>query len=347
MVGVMQKKIIYFVDIYEPVSEGISKEVCMLHSHFKESFIYGMNPFFEISSLFRMKVNTRKLVFCTALIPLRATKKILERKFDLSHVFGNLYGDYFVTTLEKRPILLTAVTIDKIGPIKDYEKIDEIIVESEKQKKMLLNAGVDKNKVKLVYPGIDLKAFSHSKPNGGEFSILFASSPLREEYFGARGVNLLLDAAKALGGIKFILLWRKRAVRAVKMAIEEKRLKNIKLVNEIIHDMNKMYGNAHATIAPFTTREYNKSCPNSIPESLAAGKPVLVSDNVGISDLVKKEKCGVVFKPILEELVNAVNELKQNYKKYQKNARKTAEKYFSKETFLEEYKKIYEKHYIS
>jgi len=338
----MPKKVIYFVDIYEPSCEGISKEVHLLHSYFRESFVYCMSPFFGIRSLFRMKVDEKSFIFCSALFPLRTAKNFFERKFDLSHVFGNLYGDYFVRNLKKKPILLTAVTIDRIHSIDEYEKLEKIVVESNKQKKMLVNAGLEKDKIELVYPGVDLNKFSYSSPTENTFKVLFASSPLKEMYFRARGIDMILEAAQMLQEYEFVLLWRKRALVTIKRMIEAKKLKNVKLINEIIADMNNMYGNVHATVVPFTSEEFNKSCPNSIPESLAAGKPVIVSDKVGISDIIKKERCGVVFKPTPSNLSEAIKKISKGYKKYQKNARKTAKKYFSKEKFLLEYEKIYD-----
>ena len=84
-----------------------------------------------------------------------------------------------------------------------------------------------------------------------------------------------------------------------------------------------------------------KPCPNSIMESLAAGKPVLVSHNVGISDLIAEEGCGLVFKPEFDDILDKINEIKHNYSHYQSKARQTAEKYFSLTRLVKQYTQLY------
>ena len=37
-------KILYWTGVIEPQREGISKEVFMLHDHFKKSFVIGVSP---------------------------------------------------------------------------------------------------------------------------------------------------------------------------------------------------------------------------------------------------------------------------------------------------------------
>lgn len=334
----MSKKIIYWTGVYSPSNEGVSKEIYILHKHFKRSFVYGISS----KNFLKFSIKNRYLVHFYR--PYRFTPKLiplLEKKFDISHIYHNLDYLFFLDNVRKKPIILTAAAGGEILDIKKYEKIDKIIVESEFDKKRLINAGINKNRIKLIYPGIELDKFSCKKA-AGDFKILFASSPFEKKYFAARGINMLLSCSKNLSGIaKFILLWRRWAgtIKPIKSMLKDKS--NIKLYLKNIKDINLLLSKVHAVIAPFTTHQLNKPCPHSIIESLAAGKPVLVSDKVGIANIIKKERCGVIFKPNKESLIKAVHELKKNYNKYQKNARKCAEKYFSKEKFIKEYVQIY------
>ena len=338
----MSKRIIYWTRIYQPGSEAISKEVNTLHSHFRKSFVYSMTSLYNNPlSLFDFRIGRDRFVFCYLIAPLRLSISAFEKRFDISHVFGNLDNNHYIKKLSKKPIILTAITGEEINSLKELEKIDRIVVESDKRKGELIREGIGEERVRLIYPPLDLDKFDHAPPPGNGFNILFASSPMGSSYFRTRGINLLLDAAEKTEDVVFNLLWRKKASRDIEKIIKKKKLKNVNLIDRIIPDMNEIYAEHHATIAPFIGGVENKSCPNSIIESLAAGKPVLVSGDVGISDIVRENGCGVVFEPGEEKLIEAIEKLQKHYKTYQENCRKCAEKYFSNEKFISEYERLY------
>jgi len=323
--------------MYSPLNEAISKEISILHSHFKGSFVYG------ISSRDLFKISIRNRYFVHYFRPYRFAPKLIplvERKFDISHIYHNLHNRFFLDNLSKKPIILTAAAGGDVLDIGEYDKIDKIVVESNSEKDRLSKAGIHEDKIKIVYPGLNLDKFYYQKPSG-KFKILFASSPFEKGYFGPRGINLLLSVSEQIKETMFILLWRKWSgtIAPIKDLVSDKV--NIKLYLKTIQDINSFIGEVHAVIAPFTSRQLTKPCPHSIIEGLAAGKPVLVSRETGIADLIEQEKCGVVFKPTEEETLKAISELKKNYKIYQTNARQCAEKYFSAHKFIQNYKTIY------
>ncbi len=107
--------------------------------------------------------------------------------------------------------------------------------------------------------------------------------------------------------------------------------------------MNEEYARAHATIIPYTQfDDYLKLIPNSAIESLAAGKPILVSSKTEIAKTVREEQCGVVFEPNVASLNKAVQDLKRKYLFYQRRCLPTARKYFSQERYLKAYEDIYQ-----
>jgi len=93
-------------------------------------------------------------------------------------------------------------------------------------------------------------------------------------------------------------------------------------------------------VAPFRT--VGKSCPNSILESLATGRPVLVSRYVDIADLLVQEGAGLSFEQTLDGLREALALLCSRYQSFQHNARLCAEKYFNIQDTLRAYKAIYQ-----
>src|SRR5262249_29013468 len=97
------KSVIFWTGLYSPAYEAVSKEISILHRRFP-GFVYGISS----RDLFRVGVRERYLVhyhrpyrLAPALVPL------LERWFDLSHVFHNLENPCYLDRLKKRPIVLT------------------------------------------------------------------------------------------------------------------------------------------------------------------------------------------------------------------------------------------------
>lgn len=154
---------------------------------------------------------------------------------------------------------------------------------------------------------------------------------------------MLLDFARRNRRMQLTLIWRIEAAEKMEELLRGEENKNITLKNRIIEDMNQEYGKVHATIIPYTKYDnFLKLIPNSALESLAAGKPLLVSTKTELAKIVERHKCGVTFDPSGNNLQEAFLELEKNYELYQMNCRTTAEKLFSKERFLHEYALLYE-----
>jgi len=197
-------------------------------------------------------------------------------------------------------------------------------------------------KIKVIYPPVDLQRFSYHKSTATTFTILNASCPAKVRDLRKRGIYFLLDIDHSLADVTIKYLWRAGEFSKLQKLLKSKNLKNSTFENKIHTDMNFQYAQVHCTIIPYLKLdEYLKMMPTSAIESLAAGKPVLVSSQTGIAEIVSKEKCGVVFDPNKESLLMAIAELKRNYALYQKNCRKTAEKYFSQEHFLKKHEEMY------
>jgi len=157
-----------------------------------------------------------------------------------------------------------------------------------------------------------------------------------------RGVDLMLNIAQKNRSINFTFLWRKTGYNNLIKKINERNLKNVEVINRIVTDINEVYGRSSCTMAPFLDFESHKPAPMAIIESLATGKPVLVSNKVSIANIVDNERCGVVFEPSIDNAVDAISKLKKKYSTYQKNSRRIAEEYFSEERFVKDYRRLYD-----
>jgi glycosyltransferase involved in cell wall biosynthesis len=87
-------------------------------------------------------------------------------------------------------------------------------------------------------------------------------------------------------------------------------------------DVNEILANVHASITLATSPGIVKSFPHSLLESLAAGKPVLVSRAIPMADYVEKTGCGRVIEEVTpHDIFVAVESLAMEYDSAQATAR--------------------------
>ncbi|TES97912.1 glycosyltransferase family 1 protein [Patescibacteria group bacterium] len=273
----------------------------------------------------------------------------LDKKVDLHHVFYPHLHNFRYFRQLKKPIVYSSVArrmghpSDKklVATAKKMPHVNFFAVACREDKRTLLREGIQN--VEIVLPGINLKKFSklpfNSKP---QKILLMGTSPLNPEKFKNRGINLILDILKKLPDLKVIFLWRGIAYKEMLQLVKKEGLENqVEIINQLVKPEEYLEKSAGA-IATFMETKGNKAYPNSIIESLAAGRPVIVSTVMPIAEIVKKNNCGVVVKPDPESLFKGVQEYFQNYQKLAKNCCKTAT-LFSEERLLKDYQNIYQK----
>lgn len=335
------EKILYLSGAIEPHREGISREVFALHSHFKNSYVIGTSP----DGRFMHSQASRYFGFPPKFLPaLRYCLPVFAHKFKFIHIFHGIDCYHYLKAKGRKPLILTAISVEHVLSMEHYRKVCAVVVESSRDQDKLIAHGFEPDKVIVIYPGADLSVFNDTvPPPAGRFRILFASSPFSLDYMEPRGIRLLLEAAKIKTDVEFVLLWRKRGdtLNCLQKWISELSLTNVRVIYEDIAHMNRMFVDSHATVVPFTSEKNTKSCPNSAVESLATGRPVLVSDKVGIADVVQSEQAGVVFQADAASLATAITLLQQQFETFQKNARACANRHFDVQAFLASYERLY------
>ena len=79
-------------------------------------------------------------------------------------------------------------------------------------------------------------------------------------------------------------------------------------------------------------------------DSLAAGKPVLVSQAIPMSDYVERMGCGQVVAGINPtDILIAVEALAREYEALQKAAQQVGRRDFSQQAMIDSYRKVYER----
>jgi glycosyltransferase involved in cell wall biosynthesis len=97
--------------------------------------------------------------------------------------------------------------------------------------------------------------------------------------------------------------------RVTALGVDER----VTLINRLV-DVNAVLAQAHATVALATAPGIIKAYPHSLLDSLAAGKPVLVSQAIPMADYVTRTGCGqVVDKVAPESILQAITLLIRHY----------------------------------
>jgi glycosyltransferase involved in cell wall biosynthesis len=332
-------RVSYWTGWLDPQMVAVSKEVHQLMRQFPGSWAFGLSTHYLVyASWQRRSFGLHPRFYQVA----RPVLGILERQFDISHIYTSLADWHFLAALGHRPLVLTMTQHGIPGTPELLGKIDRVVAETERLAADAVQHGVDPQRVSVIYPGVNLSQFRATQPPGRPWKCVFASSPENETEIHTKGVDLLLEAAAARPHIEFTFLWRPfgRAADQAFERVRERAPVNVVLRKERIADMAEFLGQFHFGIAPFRT--VGKPCPNSILEILALGRPALVSDFVHIGDLLEREGSGLSFACTPESLVNAIDRLCDGYGALQLGARPCAERHFDLNQVTAAYRGLYE-----
>ena len=335
-------RVTYWTGVWDPAREALSKEV--------EALRVARRPDARVVSVsrgqrsaWRVRDGVVQLSGHHACL-IRVLASAFERRTDVNHVFGAASEWCFLRYLRRRPLLFT-VALPGVPPDPAlYDNVSLFTAESHALAASLIAAGAPPARVRVVYPGIDLTHYTASAlPVGSPFRVLFASTPADTQELEARGIPLLVDAARALPDVEFVLLWRQWGdMRAAERALQALAPPmNLKIERGPVSDMAIEYRRVHATVCCFA-EGFGKSCPNSIVEGLGCGRPALVSETVGIANLIHDHSAGVIFPRTVEGLVGGVERLRGRLEQMSRSARVLAEQTFGLRQFLNAYEELYD-----
>ena len=209
------------------------------------------------------------------------------------------------------------------GYDKNYEALkfcDRIICQSKRMKDYISSLFPEKE-ITLVYPSVDFEIF---KPKKKTYDILIPSVPYKIKDFEERGVDKIIKILKK-GKFKTIIIFRSGESYNY---FKKLNLKNVKLINKILDDKELAEIMSKAKVIPLIYEKNSPDMPLSAVEGLASGCAILCTENIGLAEIIKKEKCGIVIKNSKnKEIWQVIEEILSN-SIYNKNARKAAEKYF-------------------
>ena len=249
-----------------------------------------------------------------------------------SYHLGHLLGYIGKQTLLKKLQLLLIK--------KRLKKFDKIVAISNSTYNDLLKLGVKKEKLKLIYPGIDFKKFKPKKTKNKKFTIVYPSRISRE-----KGQHIVIEAFK-----KIPLETLKEMELIIVGFVSDKNylneLKKLAFSWPIKFELNvdnivKYYQKADLIVFPTLMYE---GFGFIAAEALACEKPLIASDFPAIREIVGKN--GLLVKPgSVEDLKSSIEILFENKilrNSFAKKGRKSVLKRFNWEKCFKEYCKIYE-----
>lgn len=335
----MRPRIAYWLSSFEPDMEAVAAEVRSLRHRFPGSVAWGMNPRYAI-------LLSPRRGFCVHPrfhLLFRAATRLLEPAFHLNHIVGSLGEWFYLQGPRRRPTVLTLAT--SANPVGGdlLQRVDRFVAEDPLSEQRLLQMGIGRDRVRLIYSPVDLNRFRPAAAPTGGFVVLFASSPDRADWLEGRGVLLLLDAAARRPRMRFRLLWRPwgDSVPRIRNEIRRRELRNVDLVVGKVSDMAREYRQAHVCVAPFLDPERCKPAPNSLIESLASGRPVVATRTVGFWPLLDEQGGGLVCESEPDSLTECLDRLERDWTAASARARDLAECNFDAESFLQSYAQLY------
>lgn len=318
-----------------PQAEAISQEIAALRRHFDSEQIW-INP------------NHRSPIFIPRLLfGFHKLKQIraLEQTGTLHHFYNPDPFPFPYLRRLRRPVIysITCGVADKRPNVNFLRTMDGLAVSDERSAARLRAWGLER--VFLVRAAIEAGRFSHTPlPLGPDIRLMVASAPWTLAQFRTKGVEALLEAARREPRLRLVFLWRGVLTATMQQRVAELGLaQQVEVIDQQV-EVNQILAGVHATITLATDTGIIKAQPHSLLDSLAAGKPVLVSRAIPMADYVEAAGCGVVVENVASEaILTAIEQLRENYPAMQRVAQRSGQEDFTQEAMLASYKQMYER----
>jgi glycosyltransferase involved in cell wall biosynthesis len=333
----------YWTFNYMPEWEGVSKEIASLREGLRDAIdgsLVSLNTKVRGITL----RGSEKRVPLPHGLALYALLQPYAARAGINHLFASA-GERWLTPVLSRYNGVLTVAKDTVS-LRAYEqnadsfrRFRAVVVQGDRDREIMRQLGVREEALRLIRPGVCAAPYQEARD---PFTVLFASSPLSAEHFLSRGTYLIVRVAARLPGMRFLLAWRKRHLATLQRIIAEAGAGNIEVLNGVVPDMGALYDRVHATILPALEQRSFIPCPRSGLESLAHGKPLLVSSCVSLAGGIGAAGAGVVFEPTSDGLEAAIRRLRDRYAEYQSNTQCYLARHFSPQVHLDLHRHLYE-----
>jgi glycosyltransferase involved in cell wall biosynthesis len=317
-----------------PGTDAVVKETEALRAHFGGKLVY-LNPNRRCVYVPRIAFGFHKLLRLHA----------WERDVDLHHVFNPDPYPFPVLRTLHRPIVYSLTGgVSNVRPnVALFSTFAAVTVSDERSLERLRSWGLDN--ALLVRPGTDTSAFTHAPlPLRSQVRLLVGSAPWNRAQFRQKGIDALLAAARRAPDLALVFLWR--GVLADEMERRVRRLGlqgQVEVLNRKV-DVNRVLAGVHAAVSLATDPAVIRPYPHSLIESLAAGKPVIVSRCIPMADDVERMGCGLVVDSAdTADILSAVESLVRGYEALQTQARRAGQSEYTLQAMIASVGRVYER----
>lgn len=258
-----------------------------------------------------------------------AIKILSTEKFDVVHEFSSipiiLFRSLLFKTLFKTPTIFTLSVYNNTLPgkffwfkILDFAKF--YLIPSKEIINQLRKIGVVGKKIIFSPPGINLDLFKTSDKTLARKKLNLPKDKFIISFFGSltfeKGVNEIIEAAKKLDQSKFnnifILLasiWKGSSQHELFIKkVHRANLDYLEIRDEYI-DIPLLLSASDAIILPQRTGFGATIPPISVIETIAAGKPLIVTNIIGVRELINTQNGILVPPKDSDELSKAIEKI--------------------------------------
>ena len=316
-----------------PGTEASLQELNTLRKHFGGEVVF-INP-----------NQTSPIYLPRLLFGFQLLKKIRkkEAQFQAHHLYNADPFPFPVLRWFKQPIIysISSGVGNRRPNIGFFNSLAAVTVADERSVQRLQSWGL--NNVHLVRPSIDSSQLTHTPlALDSEIRLMVGSAPWMKSQFQSKGIDALLEVAQQMPNLRLVCLWRGVLVEEMEQRVRQMKLgRQVEIINQKA-DINQILAGVHGSITLVTNPAIIRSYPHSLLESLAAGKPVIVSRSISMSDYVEQNQCGAVAETVTSaDILNAIETLIRNYPNLQQNAQRIGLRDFSPQVMIDSFQQVY------
>ena len=177
----------------------------------------------------------------------------------------------------------------------------------------------------VMYPYLNLdKPMFSRRPHGydaEQFTVGFASSPMRPEQVNSRGIPALCELVAACPEMRFVVLWRDADAVPIPEALQAAPNCAVRTGR---CDMAAFYSEIDSILIPYADENYNHACSLSALEGMCMGIPTVATPVSGISELIAQTGLGIVADGTqAADMAAALRQLRISYDAYREDWRIT------------------------
>lgn len=275
--------------------------------------------------------------------------RALNAQTDVFHIFHEHPRFFTLFNFLHKPVVYSLVSglRPHVRPNKAqlFNQLAQVTVSNARDLKLLNEWGI--HNARVLQQSINLEKFAPLPPPQIDpdkpFRLFMASAPWTLYSFAHKGIDSLLKTMQELPKLHITFLWRDFFYDEMMTRVRAHGLQDRAQVLNKKVDVQAHLAEAHAAVLVADDGSVAKAYPNSLMEAIACARPILISQQIPMSDDVAAHGCGVVVPDIAPStLANAVREMMANYSRYQQAAANYPVQQFSRERWIGENLALYE-----